>query len=144
MSAPIPVLSYSRITGSSRQKGKDKLLAWLDATYNEISVYLDFPTAHWSRIKCTNSLERLNEELRGREKCIWIFPNEMSCLRLFGAILQGYSEDWISGRLYLSKPLERIRENLIRPIQFDSAGDGLEPCSVGYASSAGLQPVVGR
>ncbi|MBP7117579.1 MAG: transposase [Candidatus Cloacimonetes bacterium] len=36
----------------------------MDSTYHEISVYLDFPTAHWSRIKCTNSLERLNEELR--------------------------------------------------------------------------------
>jgi len=63
---------------------------------------------------------------------------------MFGAILQGYSEDWISGRVYLSKPLERIRENLIRPIPFDSPRDRLEPCSVGYASSAGLQPVVGR
>ncbi len=137
-------LAWRELNRVVQAKGKDKLLEWLDATYNEISVYLDFPTAHWSRIKCTNSLERLNEELRRREKCIRIFPNEMSCLRLFGAILQGYSEDWISGRLYLSKPLERIRENLIRTIPFDSPRDGLEPCSVGYASSAGLQPVVGR
>jgi len=137
-------LAWRELNQVVQAKGKDKLLDWLDATYYEISVYLNFPTAHWSRIKCTNSLERINQELRRREKCIRIFPDEISCLRLFGSILQGYSEDWISGKLYFSEPLERIRENLISPKPFDSPRDGLEPCSVGYASSAGLQPVATR
>ncbi len=63
------------------------------------------------------------------------------CLR---TILQGYSEDWISGKLYLSEPMERIKETLKKPIPFEATRDGLEPCSVGYASSAGLQPVAAR
>ena len=125
-------------------KGKEKLRDWLDSTYHEITVYLDFPAAHWSRIKCTNSLERINEELRRREKCIRIFPDEKSCFRLMGAILQGYSEDWTSGKLYLSEPLDKIRENWSKPIPFESTRDGLKPCSVGYASSAGFQPVAAR
>jgi len=54
-----------------------------------------------------------------REKCIRMFPNEKSCLRLFGAILQGYSEDWISGELYRSEPMDRIREDLKKPIPFE-------------------------
>ncbi len=137
-------LAWTELNRVAQSKGKDKLLEWLDESYHEISVYLDFPTAHWSRIKCTNSLERLNEELRRREKCIRIFPDEKSCLRLFGAILQGYSEDWISGKLYLSEPMERIRENQKRAIPFEATRDGLKPCSVGYASSAGLQPVAIR
>jgi transposase-like protein len=52
--------------------------------------------AHWSRIKCTNLMECLNEELKRREKCFRIFPDEKSYLRLFGAILHRFSEDWIS------------------------------------------------
>ncbi len=125
-------------------KGKEKLRDWLDSTYHDITIYLEFPPSHWSRIKCTNSLERLNEELRRREKCLRIFPDEKSCFRLMGAILQGYSEDWTSGKLYLSEPLEKIRENRSKPIPFESTRDGLKPCSVGYASSAGLQPVAIR
>ncbi len=137
-------LAWKELNRAAQSKGKDNLLDWLDSTYHEISVYLDFPAAHWSRIKCTNSLERLNEELRRREKCIRIFPDEKSCLRLFGAILQGYSEDWISGKLYLSEPMERIIDTMKKPIPFEATRDGLEPCSVGYASSAGLQPVAAR
>jgi transposase-like protein len=66
----------------------------------------------------------LNEKLRHREKCIRIFPDEKSCLLLFGAILQGYSENWISGKLYLSEPIERIRENLKKPIPFEATQQG--------------------
>ena len=113
-------MAWKELNRAAQSKGKDNLLDWLDNTYYEISVYLDFPAAHWSRIKCTNSLERLNEELRRREKCIRIFPDEKSCLRLFGAILQGYSEDWISGKLYLSEPRKRIRDTLKKPIPFEA------------------------
>jgi len=49
-----------------------------------------------------------------------IFPDEKSCLRLFGAILQGYSEDWICGKLYLSEPMDRISENLKKQIPFEA------------------------
>ena len=117
-------MAWRELNRVIQSKGKDNLLDWFDSTYHEISVYLDFPVVHWSRIKCTNSLERLNEELRRREKCIRIFPDKKSCLRLFGAILQGYSEDWISGKLYLSGSIERIRENLKKPLPFEATQQG--------------------
>lgn len=137
-------LSWQKLSSVVSSKGKDKLQDQLDSTYNEIRVYLEFPPSHWSKIKSTNLLERLNEKLRRREKCIGIFPDEKSCIRLMETILQGYSEDWTSGKLYLSEPMERIKENQIKPIPFESLRDGLKPCSVGYASSAGLQPVATR
>ncbi len=138
-------LAWNDLIKVVEAKGKEKLRDWLDGTYHEITVYLDFPPAHWSRIKCTNSLERLNEELRRREKCIRIFPNEMSCIRLIGAILQGYSEDWTSGKIYLAEPIENISENRVRSLPGQEfLRDGLKPCSVGYASSTGLQPVAAR
>ena len=121
-------LSWKELINTAQAKAKDKLLDWLDSTFHEISVYLEFPPSHWCKIKSTNPLERLNEELRRREKCIRIFPNEDSCLRLFGAILQGYSEDWTSGKLYLSEPLDRIRDHRKKSTALESPRDGLEPC----------------
>jgi len=40
--------------------------------------------------------------------------------------------------------MERIIDTMKKPIAFEATRDGLEPCSVGYASSAGLQPVAAR
>jgi putative transposase len=137
-------LAWRNLCSVVEAKDKEKLGSWLDDTFHEISVYLEFPTSHWGRIKSTNPLERLNQELRRREKSIRFFPDERSCMRLPCAILQGYSEDWTSGRIYLSEPLERIKENQIQPIPLGSARDGMEPCSVAHASSAGLHPVVTR
>ena len=38
--------------------------------------------------------ERLNEEIRRRERVIRIFPNDESALRLIGALLAEYNENW--------------------------------------------------
>lgn len=104
-------LAWSNLTETVTARNRNKLQDWLESTYQEIITYLDFPPEHWSKIKSTNPLERLNEELRRRERCIRIFPDENSCIRLLGSILQGYSEDWTSNRIYLTKPLIRIQEN---------------------------------
>ena len=133
-------LAWNNLTKEVEMKGKMPLLNWLDDTYHEIRVYLDFPSCHWSKIKCTNILERLNEELRRRERSIRIFPNEQSSIRLFGSILQGYSDDWTTGRICLTDPWEKIKANRKELKKLtEVANDGLKPCS---ASSAGLQPVV--
>ena len=44
--------------------------------------------------RSTNLLERLNEELRRRERIIRIFPNVSSANRLIGALLIDQSEQW--------------------------------------------------
>ena len=43
--------------------------------------------------------ERLNEEIRRRERVIRIFPNDASAIRLVGALLEEINENW-SGRQY--------------------------------------------
>ena len=45
-------------------------------------------------MRSTNLLERLNEELRRREKIVRIFPNVSSANRLIGALLMDQSEQW--------------------------------------------------
>jgi transposase-like protein len=61
-----------------------------------------FPFEHRRRIRTTNMLERVNQEIRRRTRVVNIFPNEASCLRLVSAILMEKDEDWQTGRRYLS------------------------------------------
>jgi hypothetical protein len=53
-------------------------------------------------------------------------------------------KDWTSGRIYLSEPLEKLRELQKRPMPDASPRDGLEPCYVGCASSTALQPLAAK
>jgi len=62
---------------------------------------LAFPLAHHPRIRTTNGLERLNEEIKRRTRVVRIFPNADACLRLVTALCVEQSEEWVSGRSYL-------------------------------------------
>lgn len=54
-----------------------------------------------SAIRTTSSVERLNEEVRRRERVIRIFPNMESVIRLMGALLMEQDEKWAAGKKYL-------------------------------------------
>lgn len=73
----------------------------LDEGFEDAFAYLANDVIH-SRLRSTNCLERLNEEVRRRERVIRIFPNEDSAIRLIGAILIDINEDWMStSKLYI-------------------------------------------
>jgi len=61
----------------------------------------DFPAAHRRRLRTTNNIERLNQEIKRRTRVVRIFPNEASCLRLVTALCQEQSEVWETERRYL-------------------------------------------
>ena len=79
-----------------------KLAGWLEENIPQGLTVFDFPAEHRRRLRTTNVLERLNKEIRRRTRVASIFPNEASCLRLVSAILMEISEDWETGRVYLS------------------------------------------
>jgi putative transposase len=62
---------------------------------------LAFPESHRRRIRTTNSLERLNQEIKRRSRVVRIFPNREACLRLVSALAIEQSEEWLTGRRYL-------------------------------------------
>jgi putative transposase len=70
----------------------EKALGVLDEGFEDTIQYMNHPESIRSHIRSTNSLERLNQEVRRREKVIRIFPNTQSAFRLVGAVLMHYQE----------------------------------------------------
>jgi len=89
-----------------------KLAEWLEVEGEETLSCFHFPPEHRRRIRTTNGVERVNQELKRRTRVVRIFPNPESCLRLASALLKEYHEDWITGRRYLRmEPLSARRTN---------------------------------
>jgi transposase-like protein len=77
-----------------------RLSAWLEENLSEGFAVFDFPLEHRRSIRTTNSLERINKEIRRRTRVVGVFPNEASCLRLISALLMEISEEWQIGKHY--------------------------------------------
>ena len=77
-----------------------RLSAWLEDNLSEGFTIFDFPLEHRRSIRTTNSLERVNKEIRRRTRVVGVFPNEASCLRLVSALLMEISEEWQIGKRY--------------------------------------------
>ena len=77
-----------------------RLSAWLEENLSEGFTVFEFPLDHRRSIRTTNSLERINKEIRRRTRVVGVFPNEASCLRLISALLMEISEEWQIGKHY--------------------------------------------
>lgn len=64
--------------------------------------FYEFPEIDHRKIATTNSLERLNVEIRRRSRVVGIFPSIDSYVRLIASYLMEYEEDWQSGRSYIN------------------------------------------
>lgn len=79
-----------------------KAMKILETGFEDATAIMIIPAEYRQRLRTTNSVERLNEEIRRRERVIRIFPNRASADRLIGAILMEHSEKWLSGKRYLN------------------------------------------
>jgi putative transposase len=71
-----------------------KLSVLMDEAETDVLAYMSFPKEHWPKIHSTNSLERLNGEIKRRTEVVGIFPNEDAIVRLVGAILLEQNDEW--------------------------------------------------
>ena len=76
------------------EKTAPKAVACLEDGFEDALSVLVLPEKYRKRLRTTNMQERLNEEIRRRERVIRIFPNTESALRLVGALLAEYNEVW--------------------------------------------------
>jgi putative transposase len=79
-----------------------QLATWLETNIPQGLTVFSFPQSHGRLIRTTNGLERLNREIRRRTRVVSIFPNEAACLRLVSALLMETSDEWETGKAYLT------------------------------------------
>jgi len=79
-----------------------RLSEWMTGNIPEGLAVFAFPTAYRRLLRTTNGVERLHREVRRRARVVSIFPNPASCLRLVSAVLAEISEEWLTGRTYIT------------------------------------------
>jgi len=77
-----------------------KAIEVLESGFDDAMAVMDLPEKYRRRLRTSNSIERLNQEIRRRERVIRIFPNRESVIRLVGALLIEQHEKWSSGKRY--------------------------------------------
>jgi len=78
----------------------EKAIEILENGLDDALAVMVLPEKYRRRLATTNMQERLNEEIRRRERVIRIFPNEASAKRLIGAMLAERHEIWSTGKKY--------------------------------------------
>jgi transposase-like protein len=92
-------------------KSAPQLSEWLEENIPDGLNVFALPGKHRKRMRTTNMLERLHEEIKRRTRVARLFPNEASLLRLVSAIEMEISEDWIAGKRYLDMNVRMENEN---------------------------------
>jgi len=80
-----------------------KVAQLLEGAEEDLLAFYRFPAAHWSKLRSTNPLERVNKEIGRRSDVVGIFPNDASAIRLAGALLIEQNDEWLVSRRYLSE-----------------------------------------
>ena len=79
-----------------------RLAEWIESNAPEALTVFNLPEAHRKKLRTTNSLERLNKEIKRRTRVATLFPNEKSLERLVTALLSEISDEWETGKNYLT------------------------------------------
>lgn len=80
-----------------------KLSAWIEANVPDGLTVFRYPEAHRRKLRTNNGIERaVNQEIVRRTRVVRVFPNEAACLRLVTALVMEISEEWETGRAYLT------------------------------------------
>lgn len=74
----------------------------MDLAENDVLAHRAFPQARKPQIASTNTLGRLNAEIKRRTNVVGIFPNEPAIVRPVGAILLEQINEWAVQRRYMT------------------------------------------
>jgi len=85
-----------------------QVVSALEEEVEECLSVMHFPAPHRKRLRTTNGLERLNQEIKRRTNFARTFPGEEACLRLVTALAVETSEEWVTGRRYLDMELLEV------------------------------------
>ncbi len=79
-----------------------KVAELFEAAEDDLLAFMAFPRDHWTKLRSTNPLERVNREIGRRSDVIGIYPNDQALIRLASMLLLEQNDEWLVGRRYLS------------------------------------------
>jgi transposase-like protein len=90
-----------RLVMKKYAKSAPDLTRWIEDNVPEGLTVMALPSSQRRRLRTSNMVERLNQEIKRRTRVATLFPNEDSLLRLVSAVLIEVSEEWETGKAYL-------------------------------------------
>lgn len=83
----------------------------------ETLTYMEFPYAHWTKLRSNNVIERLNREIRRRTRVVGTFPDGQSALMLVCARLRYVASKAWGTKQYMSmKHLDEMNQEEINHV----------------------------
>ena len=73
--------AFWRETSDRLREAMPKVSELMDNAEDDVLAFMDFPKEHWPQLASTNTLERLNKEIKRRSRVVGIFPNDASIMR---------------------------------------------------------------
>lgn len=90
---------------------------------DQVLMFYLLPAFHWKRIRTSNCLERMNQEIKRRLRVIGRHPSEEGCLALVYKITQNYSDrrkfkvDDLTNKLWTR--LREEKESMLRQVKIE-------------------------
>jgi len=85
-----------------RGRGFDPVADWMEENVPESLTVFVLPAHQRVKVRTSNMLEGLNKQIKRRTSVAGLFPNVASALRLVSAVVMEISEEWETGKVYLS------------------------------------------
>ena len=85
--------------------------AVLEEAEPDALAYLDFPPAHWKRLRTNNVQERTNREIKRRSRVVQVFPSTGSLVRLAGAVMCEQDEIWQESRYFSEARMNELYDD---------------------------------